>query len=207
MKKILYPFLAIIFASAAFGSGPTPPPGVTQSGAVTATHCAKWNGTGVIADSGAVCGGSGTVTVSGSPVNGNIAAFTSGTNITAASVMGSGSVALATSGTWTPVDGSGASLVFSTANGSYTKIGNLIFASFGVVYPSTANTNHATIGGLPTTVSTGSLGGFAPAFATVDVRLQTNPGTTTFSFYSTTGVNTTNVALSLATEQGYIIYF
>tara|TARA_Y100000593_G_scaffold47608_1_gene90216 strand:- start:49 stop:2166 length:2118 start_codon:yes stop_codon:yes gene_type:complete len=54
-------------------------------------------------------------------------------------------------GTWTPTDGSGASLSFSNTSGNckYTKIGRTVIASFRVTYPSTSNTSTAVIGGFP----------------------------------------------------------
>jgi len=52
-------------------------------------------------------------------------------------------------GTFTPTDGSGASLTFSEARGHYVKIGNLVNVQIRVVYPSQANGNNAIISGLP----------------------------------------------------------
>jgi hypothetical protein len=52
-------------------------------------------------------------------------------------------------GTWTPVDQSGAGLTFSSSEGVYTKVGNVVFFSFNLIYPSTASGLHATIGGFP----------------------------------------------------------
>src|ERR1035437_3947013 len=40
-------------------------------------------------------------------------------------------------GTWTPNDASGAGLTFSTAFGTYTKIGRTVHAFFVVIYPAT----------------------------------------------------------------------
>jgi hypothetical protein len=52
-------------------------------------------------------------------------------------------------GTWTPTDTSGAGLGLPTANGSYTKIGNLVYVQGKIVYPSTANGATSQLGGLP----------------------------------------------------------
>lgn len=49
------------------------------------------------------------------------------------------------SGAWTPTDGSGASLAFSQAAGTYIKIGKLVFLSGRVTYPSTANASQAVL--------------------------------------------------------------
>ena len=57
-------------------------------------------------------------------------------------------------GTWTPVDGSGASLSFTAgATANYMKIGRLVLFNFYVTYPSTSNTATASIGGLPYAVT------------------------------------------------------
>ena len=55
------------------------------------------------------------------------------------------------SGSWTPIDSSGASLTFSTAIGTYVKVGKLVTLSYSVTYPSTADTTDMKIGGLPFT--------------------------------------------------------
>ena len=52
-------------------------------------------------------------------------------------------------GTWTPTDGSGAGLTFSTAVGTYTKVGNLVSVVYSVTYPSTVDTTDMAVGGLP----------------------------------------------------------
>ncbi len=52
---------------------------------------------------------------------------------------------------WTPTDASGATLVFTSALGYYTRIGRIIFFSCHVAYPATANGANAIIGGLPFT--------------------------------------------------------
>lgn len=57
-------------------------------------------------------------------------------------------------GPWTPA---GNGITFSAVGGSYTKIGDMVFARFNVVFPVTANTSTARIQGLPFTV--GGAGG------------------------------------------------
>jgi len=56
-------------------------------------------------------------------------------------------------GTWTPSDGSGASLSLSTSFSTYTKVGRLVTCSAKIVYPSTASTATTRINGLPFTSS------------------------------------------------------
>ena len=53
-------------------------------------------------------------------------------------------------GTWTPSDGSGASVSFTNDDtATYTKIGRLVHVQFSLTYGSTSNTNSAAIGSLP----------------------------------------------------------
>ena len=54
-------------------------------------------------------------------------------------------------GTWTPTDGSGAGLVLTVANASYTRIGRLVTASFAITFPVTASAAAIRFGGLPFT--------------------------------------------------------
>ena len=54
-------------------------------------------------------------------------------------------------GTWTPTDGSGAGLVLTVANASYTKVGRLVEASFAITFPVTASAAAIRLGGLPFT--------------------------------------------------------
>jgi hypothetical protein len=56
-------------------------------------------------------------------------------------------------GTWTPIDSSGAGLVFTGASGKYTKIGNLVNARCNFTFPATADTSSISIGGLPFSTS------------------------------------------------------
>lgn len=60
-------------------------------------------------------------------------------------------------GTWTPVDGSGASLSFTSVSGTYIKIGRTVTCLFDLTYPSTANGSQAVIGGLPFSGTRGSM--------------------------------------------------
>lgn len=56
-------------------------------------------------------------------------------------------------GTWTPTDASGAGLTFTVIKPRYTRIGRMVFVQVGLLYPATANTSPAQIGGLPFTSS------------------------------------------------------
>ena len=59
-------------------------------------------------------------------------------------------------GTWTPTDGSGAGLTFTTVFGRYVKIGKQVTVHFRVNYPSTVDATAAIIGGLPYVVDSGN---------------------------------------------------
>ena len=54
-------------------------------------------------------------------------------------------------GNWTPTDGSGAALSFTSAVAKYTKIGKAVFVEFRVTYPSTVSASNAVIASLPFT--------------------------------------------------------
>lgn len=62
-------------------------------------------------------------------------------------------------GTWTPTDASGGGQNPLTTAGRYTRVGNLLFCTFDVTYPSTADTSTARIGGLPFSASDTNLQG------------------------------------------------
>lgn len=63
-----------------------------------------------------------------------------------------------TYGTWTPVDGSGAALVYAYAAGTWARIGKIVFATFQVIYPSTSNGLAASVAGLPFASEAGAAG-------------------------------------------------
>jgi hypothetical protein len=52
-------------------------------------------------------------------------------------------------GTWTPTDGSGAGLSFTSVTATYTKIGRFVFFSFTLTYPSTVSAADTRISGFP----------------------------------------------------------
>lgn len=105
-------------------------------------------------------------------------------------------------GTWTPTDQSGAALTFTSAGGSYTRIGRMVYWQAVIVYPSTANGSNSLIGGLPFTIAGGSGSqGRAGSFITLtDVAVLTQSmqvdGTTTIRPYKAGLVRATNADLS-----------
>jgi len=111
-------------------------------------------------------------------------------------------------GTWTPIDASGASLTFATAEGVYTKIGRLVIASYRVIYPSTADANSAFIGGLPFSSGAGFPTGFTgynnSNYAVINHRLT---GSTVFFISNAqSGLNIANSNMSTYELQGTFIY-
>lgn len=58
-------------------------------------------------------------------------------------------MARADRGSWTPA---GNGVTFSAATGKYTKIDDMVYARFNIVFPSTADTGDAQIKGLPFTI-------------------------------------------------------
>jgi hypothetical protein len=112
-------------------------------------------------------------------------------------------------GTWTPVDGSGASLSLSNNSGTYTKIGQVVFARFNLTYPSTANATAAKIAGLPFTVANDNVArqGFVSfTDETTLVRILPDPNLLTFNFRSNSGGVLINSTLSEDSVFGTLIY-
>ena len=105
-----------------------------------------------------------------------------------------------TVGTWTPTDASGASLVFSTALGSYLKIGRLVFVGGTVVYPATADASNAKIGSLPFSGSSSS--GLSRQVVPTALSTGTNPflivtaANTTLTVETLNGTAITNATIS-----------
>lgn len=122
----------------------------------------------------------------------------------------SGTVGLTSTGTWTPIDASGAALTFSTATGTYIQIGNVVIATAYVVYPSTVSGAAAIIGGLPiVTGSTNQKMGGHVAQTTVATLAHalTLTSNTAFSLYTTAGAGVLNSAMTGSTNTFQVIYF
>ena len=115
-------------------------------------------------------------------------------------------------GTWTPNDQSGAGLSFTVNGGNYVKIGKMVYASFSIVYPTTASSAGSMIGGLPfasSNFSSASGSGFGGTigytdYTTTSINLLVLSTSTTFAPHS--AANITNVALSTKSLRGTIIY-
>jgi len=115
-------------------------------------------------------------------------------------------------GTWTPTDASGASLSFTSVNGYYTKIGNIVYCAFRLTFPTTANANNATIGNLPFTVANladAVWGGYVTytTYTTTPIQFLPNNAGTTVSFFRNGSTNgPTNVEMTGKVLRGVIIY-
>jgi hypothetical protein len=114
-------------------------------------------------------------------------------------------------GTWTPVDGSGASLSFTGVSGSYTKVGRCVTAFAEVTYPITASGLNGIIGGLPFTSAAASPGingyiRYTDVATSVITFVTGGPSSTSVSLLRP-GVNTTNVSMSGGTLLFAVIYF
>jgi hypothetical protein len=124
-------------------------------------------------------------------------------------VLSAGTLPAQTSGSWTPIDSSGASLTFSTAIGSYVQTGNMVVASCEVVYPATASGATAIIGGLPfTTGSTLSKQGGSIQYCTAAtvLRCATDASATTVHLYTAAAGSVANSVMSGATLIMQLVY-
>lgn len=112
-------------------------------------------------------------------------------------------------GTWTPTDGSGASLALVSPDahsgspfGGYIKIGQMVYIAYGVEYPVTANGSQAKIDSLPFTTENNTPAvywGQTLAFTSSNGPMTSlNANVTWFSFYSypPTPAAQTNVQMS-----------
>jgi len=102
-------------------------------------------------------------------------------------------------GTWTPIDSSGASLSFTTAIGTYTKIGRNVTVHGTVAYPSTASGAGALIGGLPFTLNATyyGIGSCYTTGATVLTAVAIISSTMIAPFSAASAAQRTNAQMSL----------
>jgi hypothetical protein len=97
-------------------------------------------------------------------------------------------------GSWTPVDASGAGLVFGYAAGRYWRSGGLVMVTAQVNYPVTASGAAAKIGGLPVAPRDVTAGLFG-LVNTFTYRVLTG-GTVIDILQAATGVSATNTNVS-----------
>ena len=148
-------------------------------------------------------------------VTGNVVIATSGKGIDFSATAGTGTSELLADyeeGTWTPVDGSGASLSFTSASGVYTKVGRQVTVFFTLVYPTTANANAARIGGLPFTAANSTNGFNSGAFNVNNSGQVVQPSIVAndvlfAALLTATGTSATNAQLTGASLRGGFSYF
>lgn len=99
---------------------------------------------------------------------------------------------LTVSGAWTPIDSSGAGLVFTGASGRYVRNGNSITVTGQLTFPATANASNITIGGLPFQALTLSPGGLLTSGGAAGDQCAVLAATTTIAVYGTTLTRRTN---------------
>jgi hypothetical protein len=97
---------------------------------------------------------------------------------------------------WTPVDNSGAGLVFATAEGTYVENGGVIHIFGSVTYPVTANGANASIGGLPIGVNAANRNGGVLTWSTVAAVQKILPGGTSLDLASSVGGGVSNANAS-----------
>lgn len=110
---------------------------------------------------------------------------------------------------WTPIDVSGAGLVFAGVSASFVQIGNLIFATFSFAFPVTGDGTQIKIGGLPVAAAnqdysqTNAVVRVIGAAGYVTSSIIKN--TTTFNMFVNNGALGNN-SLSGITCRGILIY-
>ena len=115
-------------------------------------------------------------------------------------------------GTWTPTDNSGAGLSLTILSASYIKIGQMVYCSAAITYPTTADGAAAKIAGLPFTCtatgSTGYWGGSSVRYSNYGsvTLLAINGSATNAEIYSLSGVGVTNVNLSTKRNDWVFMY-
>jgi hypothetical protein len=98
-------------------------------------------------------------------------------------------------GTWTPTDGSGASLSFTLGACTYTKIGRMVTCYAVITYPITASTAATKIQGFPFTPSDRTFGQIAYTSVST-ASLNYVQGAGAFVLLWTPGSQVTNVTMS-----------
>ena len=112
---------------------------------------------------------------------------------------------------WTPADGSGAALSFSSVSANYTRLANMVFAYFALTYPSTADGSSAVISGLPVAVPNQPYAQGPAAIWTSggSIAVILHPiqnGSTAAFLNQASAAAVTNADLSTLTVRGCLIY-
>jgi hypothetical protein len=113
-------------------------------------------------------------------------------------------------GTWTPTDGSGASLTLTVTDATYVINNKMCTVSFDITYPSTANGSNLQVNGLPCTPQAGTNGvyGGAPSYTNQGstFTIYVSQGATNFQLYNTSGGQLTNASMSTKQFRGTLTF-
>jgi len=102
-----------------------------------------------------------------------------------------------TYGSWTPGDASGAGLVLTVAGAAYCKVGRLVWVMAHLIYPATANSAPAIVGGLPFIAVAGIHGGLYQGFGTPSFNGWIQSGGAAINLLNaTTGATLSNAQMS-----------
>jgi hypothetical protein len=175
----------------------------------------QWNNAGAFAGftaSGDATVNTGTGAVTVTKINGTTPGGTCGANTYTSSVSSSAvptctqpvSTNLSdavTDTAWTPADGSGAGLTFTSVTARYAKVGKMVTATFRVTFPSTANASPAAVSGFPVALSSNFTAASPVAVGScfynsgiLTMRMQA--GATQGDFFQTSGSGIPNSGLS-----------
>ena len=144
---------------------------------------------------------------------GNFVVSTSGKGIDFSATPGTGTSELFADyeeGTWTPADGSGASLVITNNDtAKYTKIGRMVYLTCDITYPATANASGMLISGLPYVTSTDGGGsvGYTDYSPVTQIFLQITAGSQGVRLQTNGGGTLTNATVSTKRFQFSFSYF
>ena len=105
-------------------------------------------------------------------------------------------------GTFTPIDSSGAGLIFNGPSGFYTKIGRLVTFSGQCTFPTTADASNIVIGGLPFQIWKNSTASLVQGTANAGDMALLPAGTSSIFIYGASVVRRTN-----ANYSGKDVYF
>ena len=113
-------------------------------------------------------------------------------------------------GTWTPIDSSGSGLTFTGVSAYYTKIGDMVFATFALTFPASSSSAINVLGGLPFTSATGNgMNAFNVSYTSYSPGLMSpiDANLTSFTLYDTTTTNAiNNTSLVSKLVRGTCIY-
>lgn len=110
-------------------------------------------------------------------------------------------------GTWTPTDSSAAGLVFTSALGSYTKVGRLVTAAFEVTYPATADVLTARVSLPITSVTSNSITGMFLTLTNYGSSITGITSSTFMQFYDVNLNSLKNNNLSGKLFRGVLVYY